>query len=223
MGAVNIAGPNQMRSPSSSFHPWKGPALYLRTGDTIACEVKKIDDFGITFHSPQFDATFVPHNKVKAVELERSQATKIDPSKRDRLLTLPRMQKEDPPTHLIRSTEGDYLRGRLVEMDDKTLTVEVRAGNAPRRRDHVASIIWLEKQGSKEQGSKEQGSKEPPRGYPAGSKQEATRQAPSYPLSARVQSLGSDGVRLIFRPEKLAGTTLRGTSDVLGGVPSGIE
>jgi hypothetical protein len=31
-----------------------------------------------------------------------------------------------------------------------------------------------------------------------------------------VQSLGRDGVRLTFRPEKLTGTTLRGTSDVLG-------
>ena len=42
----------------------------------------------------------------------RSSLTK---SKKDRLLTLPRMQKADPPTHLIRSKNGDYLRGRVVE------------------------------------------------------------------------------------------------------------
>ena len=47
-------------------------------------------------------------------------------TKRDRLLTLPRMQKADPPTHLIRSKNGDYLRGRVTRMDDKTLKVEVR-------------------------------------------------------------------------------------------------
>ena len=142
---MRVRGGTQLRHPSSSV-PWKGPALYLRTGDTIACEVKRIDQRGITFRSPLFDATFVPHDKVKAVELEnRSLATRIDPSKRDRLLTLPRMEKEDPPTHLIRSTEGDYLRGRLIEMDDKTLTVEVRLETRRVPRDQVASIIWLEK------------------------------------------------------------------------------
>jgi hypothetical protein len=158
---VNILGGDQSLPSSSSgpSGPWKGPSLYLRTGDTIACEVKRIDERGVTFRSRLFDATFVPNDKVKAVELEnRSLATKMDPSKRDRLLTLPRMQKDDPPTHLVRSTEGDYLRGRLVEMDDKTLTVEVRLETRRVPRDQVASIIWLQKQGAK---SREQGARTP--------------------------------------------------------------
>ena len=64
-------------------------------------------------------------------------------SKRDRLLTLPRMQKADPPTHLIRSKNGDYLRGRVTKMDDKTLEVEVRLENKDVPRDRISRIIWL--------------------------------------------------------------------------------
>ena len=65
-------------------------------------------------------------------------------TKKDRLLTLPRMQKADPPTHLIRAKSGDYLRGRVTGMDDKTLKVEVRleAKEIPRRahlEDHLAT------------------------------------------------------------------------------------
>jgi peroxiredoxin len=192
--------------------PWNGPAMYLRTGDTIACEVTRIDQRGVTFRSPRLDATFVPQDKVKAVELASSRTTKIDLSKRDRLLTLPRMEKEDPPTHLIRSTDGDYLRGRLVELDDKTLTVEVREETRRVPRDRVATIIWLEESGKKDKAG-------PPKKPETGGKQATPEKQATVakPLpGTRVQSLRSDGVRLTFRAEKLTGTILRGTSDVLG-------
>ncbi len=218
--------------------------MYLKTGDTISCEIKRIDQRGVTIHSPRLDATFVPSDKLKAVELEnRSRATRIDIAKRDRLLTLPRMEKEDPPTHLVRSTAGDYLRGRLVDMDDKTLTLEVRSETRHVDRERVASIIWLDvnekkdkpgtaKQGagSKEQGGSEKGRKgegEKGRKLDGGEKEEGSKVAGSqlgHPLGGsaprsvptRVQALRSDGVRLTFRPEKLAGTVLQGASDVLG-------
>ena len=204
-GIVNVLGGTTLR-PSGPLPHWKGPALYLRTGDTIQCEVKRIDERGVTFHSPQFDATFVPNEKVKAVELENSRATKIDISKRDRLLTLPRMQKEDPPTHLIRSIDGDYLRGRLVGLDDKTLTVELRGDTRRVDRDQVASIIWLDKSEKKDKAD------QPKEKTGSGSTETAAKTSPDN----RVQSLSRDGVRMTFRPEKLAGTILQGTSDVLG-------
>jgi peroxiredoxin len=210
MAVINVMGyePSRPASPPAS---WKGRALYLRTGDTIPCQIERIDERGIVFHSPQFDATFVPHDKVKAVELESSLATKIDLSKRDRLLTLPRIQKDDPPTHLIRSTEGDYLRGRLVEMDDKTLTVEVRSETRRVPRDQVASIIWLDKP------AKQPATKDKPATAATPSEAEKPPVATKKPSPAtRVQSLRSDGNRLTFRPEKLTGATLQGTSDVLG-------
>ena len=219
-----VIGPAGYSSPPESPRaPWNGPTMYLRTGDTIACEVTRIDERGVTISSPRLDATFVPRDKVKAVELENSRGTKIDISKRDRLLTLPRPDKEDPPTHLIRSTDGDYLRGRLVEMDDKTLTVEVRTETRHIPRDRVASIIWLDVSEKNEKAAPGKQSaavnKQPPPKKQAGAPAQrvAAKQAADAKPTAefRVQSLGSNGVRLTFRPEKLTGTTLRGTSDVL--------
>jgi peroxiredoxin len=173
----------------------------------IQCQVERIDERGVTFHSPRFDATFVPNDKIKAVELEnRSRATKIDITKRDRLLTLPRLQKEDPPTHLIRSIDGDYLRGRLVELDNKTLTIEVRQDTRHVGRDQIASVIWLDKPEPKDKPDKKDKADQPKK--PAG--------GTTATADNRVQSLRRDGVRMTFRPEKVAGTVLQGTSEVLG-------
>ncbi|MCH5376039.1 MAG: TlpA family protein disulfide reductase, partial [Planctomycetes bacterium] len=190
--AGSAANPVVMQSPSRF-----GPSLYLRTGDTIPCQVERIDERGVTFRSTMFDATFVPHDKIKAVELEnRSLEVKIDREKRDRLLTLPRMQKDDPPTHLIRSIRGDYLRARLIAMDDKTVTAEVRLDSRQLPREYVSQIIWLHADESA------------PPGQAAGSAEPST--------VGRVQALREDGIRLTFSPEALTDATLCGTSDVLG-------
>ena len=120
------------------------PVLHLQSGDMIPCQVVRIDEEGVAFESEQADAKFVRHNQLKALELlPGAGPVAIAKAKRERLLTLPRMQRDSPPTQLIRSTEGDYVRGRLLEMDDKQLKVEVRLEprNLPRpgRPDHLAA------------------------------------------------------------------------------------
>ncbi len=186
--------------PNQTVTRWatpSGPCLFLRTGDTIPCEVERIDQRGVTFRSPVFDATFASNDKIKAVELEnRSLATKIDKSTRDRLMMLPRMRKDNPPTHLIRSRQGDYLRARLIELDDETVTVEVRLETRELPRQHVTRIIWLGDETPDPSGAAE----------PDGKVAAVTR----------VQALRDDGIRLTFFAEKLTGTSLEGTSEVLG-------
>ena len=121
------------------------PSLYLRSGDTIPCTVTGIDEKGLSFKSPLSDATYVTHDKIKAVELvrETQNAPGLTRTKRERLLTLPRMQKDSPPTHLIRSRNGDYLRGRVIGLDDERVQVEVRLETKEVPRDRVSRIIWL--------------------------------------------------------------------------------
>src|SRR5208337_3766598 len=110
VGSRSALGGNQPAQTGS-----KRKALYLRSGDVIPSEITSIDENGVFFRTALSASTFVPHDKVKAVELALSPdpAIKLNKAKRERLLTLPRMQKENPPTHLIRSRSGDYLRGRL--------------------------------------------------------------------------------------------------------------
>jgi thiol-disulfide isomerase/thioredoxin len=193
-----LAGGQSSATPTPTRRPPRfGPSLFLRTGDTIPCKVERIDERGVTFESSVFDATFVEHEKIKAVELEnRSRATKINRSKRDRLLTLPRMQRDNPPTHLIRSTSGDYLRSRLIDMDQETLTVEVRLENRQLPRKYVTRIIWLHEGELDASGE--------------------TVAVSELTTATRVQALRDDGIRLTFVPEELTDTILSGTSDVLG-------
>jgi peroxiredoxin len=176
-------------------------SLYLRDGDVIPSVITGIDADGVWFKTSLSTSTFVAHAKVKAVELASEPPASSDrvvltKSKRERLLTLPRMQKADRPTHLIRSKNGDYLRGRVSKMDAKTLEVEVQLENKQVPRDRISRIIWLH----------------------SDELDEAKKPAapPSDGLSTRVQVVRNDGVRLTFQADQFAGATLSGKSDVLG-------
>lgn len=183
-------------------------SLHLRSGDTIPCDVLKIDEKGITFKTTISDATFVEHSQIKAVELIATGSTpKLNKAKRERLLTLPRMQRDSPPTQLICSPTGDFLRGRIVDLDDKMLHIEVRLEIKEVPRDRIAQIIWLhaDELGDATKGDSAEGNAanigEP--------KAEPT-------AGIRVQSVRGDGNRLTFVAEQLAEKTLSGKSDVLG-------
>ena len=190
-------------APGQPADPNERRSLYLRTGDIIPSAVTKIDEDGVWFKTPLSDNTFVAHDKMKAVELAHAgQSTvKLNKTKRDRLLTLPRMQRDSPPTQLIRSVNGDYLRGRIVGMDDKALQVEVRLETKDVPRDRIARIIWLH--------ADELDAKKavPP---------------PPRPGSTRVHAQRTDGIRLTFFAEGFADHVLTGKSDVLGACRLGL-
>ena len=175
--------------------------LHLRTGDTLPCRVESIDERGVTFRSTVTEATFVPHDRIKALELRLdARPVKIEKSKFERLLTLPRMQRDNPPEQLIRSLDGDYLRGRLVEMNDKELLVELRLETKRIDRSQVTRILWLHP----DEAAKATVAK-PPTADPA-----------KLPAGTRVQAVPRTGNRLTFFAQECAGKTLTGQSETLG-------
>jgi len=202
-----IAFNNFLGNPAKSVAPTSPTAsrraLHLRTGDVIPCEVVAIDEAGIRIKSDLAPGSVVPHSKIKAVELGplAYDSIKVGKEKRERILTLPRMQKGSPPTQLIRSTNGDYLRGRVVAMDEASLQVEVRLETKAVPRDRVARIIWFH--------ADELG---PPKDAPAA----ADAGPPQDAGPVRVQAVRANGVRLTFRPTARAGNVLLGVSEVLG-------
>ncbi len=173
-------------------------SLYLRSGDIVPVEVTKIDEDGVWFQSPFSQTHFVPNAKVKAVELAADDPTalRLTRAKFERLMTLPRMQRESPPTHLIRSKNGDMLRGRIAGMDDKMLRVEVRLEAKEILRDRVSKIIWLH----------------PDEIDPS----KKAVPPPEVAGTTRVQAVRTDGNRLTFVATGFAEGTLRGKSDILG-------
>lgn len=190
--------------------------LWLRAGDRLPCTIESIDDRGVTFKSTAVAATFLPHDAVKAWERQGGRPPKdLDPEKRDRLLTLPRMQRANPPTHLIESANGDYLRGRLEELNAKTLQMSVRLETKKLSVDDVASIVWFEplpsakKEGKAKPDADEASAKE-------NEAQQAGTNAPTTDLTGEMQAVRADGVRLTFRPENVAKGVINGDSKLLG-------
>lgn len=196
-------GPNAAAAPSATSGK---RTMHLRSGDTIPCEVTKITEEGISFKTNLSDATFVSHDKVKAVELSVVDGPpKLNKTKRERLLTLPRLQRDSPPKQLIRSKNGDFLRGRLVEMDDTELRLEVRVETKKIPRDRVSQIIWFHPD---ELVSTDK---------PADDKSAVDDPKPAESSGAtRVQTLRSDGIRLTFLADEFANKALSGKSEVLG-------
>lgn len=176
--------------------------LHLRTGDKLPCTVVSMDERGVTLESPVSDVKFVPNQDIQALELiSDAPAAQIQSLKRQRLLTLPRMQRDNPPTHLVRSVDGDYLRGRIVSMDETQMQIELRLEPKIVRRDRIVRILWLHPD-----------SVDPPPGN-----SDSQTESPAASADANlIQALQSDGNRLTFIPEKVTGNVLWGRSSLLG-------
>jgi thiol-disulfide isomerase/thioredoxin len=196
-----LSGGDQMPESNAPPKPRGASTLYLLGGDRIPCQVSEIDEAGVHFTSPVVVSTFVPNSGVKALEFtpQWTEAA-LDDIKRQRLLTLPRMQKANPPTHLIVSTTGDYLRTRLTTMTADTLNIESHLETKQVARDRVACIIWLHDASD-----------------PAlAASPDNTQLVTAAPATLRVQAVQSDGVRLTFEPQDCTATQLSGTSKSLG-------
>lgn len=177
------------------------PALaFLRTGDVLPCAVAALDADGIAIRTPlgeasRREAVRVPAALVQAVELKPTAASRgIDRARLDRLLTLPRVQRANPPTHLLRLDDGDYLRGRVVDLDAKVITFAMADAVKEIPRDVVARVIWL---------------------HPEDVEGGAVRQ-PVADGGLLVQGVGRDGRRVTVVAESVADTTIRGRSFAIG-------
>lgn len=134
-------------APPESSPDGFGADLVLVTGESITGRVEEIIDGGVTISRPGVDAVTIPADHVQAVELLPGEGIVISPEKYRSLTTLPRTQRGLPPTHLVRSAKGDYLRGRLVGMDGASLRIvmesDPRGKPVAIPRAEVARVIWL--------------------------------------------------------------------------------
>lgn len=186
-------------APATPRMPGYPHAIFLLAGDRIPCIVSHVDERGVHFSSSVVDSGFVTHQQIKALELvPRTAAASLAHEKQSRLLTLPRMQRNNPPTHLIASTGGDYLRTRLHSMDGQTLATESRLESKRFPRGRVATIIWLH-----------------PKADDADEKNTAVESVPAL-SGIRIQAVRGDGVRITFEPEEFKNGSLLGHSTLLG-------
>jgi hypothetical protein len=117
--------------------------VYLKTGDSITCTVVSADPEGLRIRTDLAGEAVVPSVALRAVELVPGAGAGIPREKLNRLLFLPRMQQADPPTHMLRLPNGDYLRGKLVSLDDRVVRMDVLGVVKSLPRSEVQRLIWL--------------------------------------------------------------------------------
>lgn len=205
LGGIGILGrPNPARNrvpPTPQFKTIE-PALKFRSGDEVKGKVERIGEEGVTFTI--FDQTkFVPHNKMEHVTLlSRQQASEASAAQLKRLMTVPRASKDDPPTHLFVSINGDYLRGRLVKIEEGRVTAEIRLAIVEFPVDTIAQIYWLHSRDWLDTKSDS---------VPEGK----TEKAGEVPAVLQMHVINSSGKAVTFTPTSITGKYTGGHQDHL--------
>lgn len=173
--------------------------LYLKTGDSVQCSVLAADGEEVRIKTDMEADLRVPAVALRAVELLPSAAGALTKDKVARLLTLPRLQQADPPTHMLRLPNGDYLRGKLLSVDASSVRIEVLGTVKEFPRSDVARLIWLSIEGDD-------------------SEARAARAILQVtdPRSVPSRATMLDGRRVSFAAERLDGKRLIGRNGVLG-------
>jgi thiol-disulfide isomerase/thioredoxin len=190
--------------------------IHLRSGDAIPCSVLAIDEEGVHISSPVAESQLIPHELIKAAELlPRASPPDLEAAKKERLLTVPRLQKASPPTHLLCARNGDLLRCRLIGLDDRTVRIELHLAEIELPRDRITQIIWFHPDELNTTAGKDESGAEPVEDSPQ----------PFLPtsLDGLVQVIQSDGNRVTFHPEEVDGESIAGTSEVLGACRFNLE
>ncbi len=186
------------------------PSLFLKSGDCFAAEVQGVQEGELHFQSSLFRATKIDAALVRGVrKLAYSGTDTMEKVSRKRLLTLPRSQRNNPPTHLVVSREGDAIRGQLQSMEIDEITLQVRGEDRKIQMKTVAEIIWL---------------LDPPEIVPPGktastdsptTAQNVTHQPPRDG-DLNCQALDVSGTRISIIPERVVGNVLVGQHPQLG-------
>ncbi len=139
------------------------------------------------------------------------------PQKLERLMIVPRSMKADPPTHMLVSTNGDYLRGRLISMNEAKTVMEVRLENVEIPTEQIAQIYWLHDR-SWEVGKDKNGQEASDKAT-AEANAAAASNAPSANDTGKpfqVHTIRKDGRGLTFVPTGTSEGKLIGVSALLG-------
>ncbi|MGH7139513.1 MAG: TlpA family protein disulfide reductase, partial [Pirellulales bacterium] len=229
--------------------------IYLPTGDTFKCQIIGIDERGVRCRTASAEKQ-IPHNYVKAIDLAGSTggaswaraadqlarqqrlpsqaAPNVNPAKPStpdrekiaRLLTLPRLNRDDPPAHILCATNGDYLRGRLLSMSESSLRFAVGESEREFPRERIAAIVWLHFDQSDDlsvdlsvnpplsASDLVDGAAEAASSDPAVEPSDLTDEKVS-PINL-AHAVCTDGTRLTFTVTEIDGDVIAGVSEILG-------
>ena len=145
--------------------------LHLKNGEVIPCQVSSYDEQTLGFQSPfiigrKIDSPFVRGIEFKpsrrpdpkeepSSELDRwlneirvaEQKTSfgIDLVKLERVLTVPRFNRDNPPSHLLVANTGDLKRGKLLGINGQTIQFDSKLRKLTIPINRVAQVVGVGK------------------------------------------------------------------------------
>ncbi len=120
-------------------------SLRLMTGETIACQTVGWQDEKLKITLPNGEPLEFAESDLQSLDFMAADpdGSALSGALREALLTIPRQRQGNPPTHLVRSQTGDFLRGRLSGIDAQEIVLEVRGQKQHLPLAVVAAIVWL--------------------------------------------------------------------------------
>jgi len=124
--------------------------LHLKNGEIIPCQVLSYDQAKLGLGSPFIKQHSIDGQYIKAIEFtplmhrkpeawsasetrawlrdilgpEQQQSSGLDPIKLERALTVPRFNRNSPPSHILVAKNGDLKRGSLLGINTQTVQFE---------------------------------------------------------------------------------------------------
>jgi thiol-disulfide isomerase/thioredoxin len=118
-------------------------AIVLRTGETLHGDVESINEDELRFSSKITDGSLLKRGELRSIFLHpRLHPLPLDANKMGRLLTIPRNQSDNAPENVLILTSGDYMRGTVSRLSDKTLDFSVKDKTLRIPRRSVSAIVW---------------------------------------------------------------------------------
>ncbi|MFN9375095.1 MAG: hypothetical protein ACK6D3_24730 [Planctomycetaceae bacterium] len=120
-------------------------SLRLLTGETLACRAVDWQDGKLEITLPKGELREFAESDLQSLDFMATDpdGSALSGALREALLTIPRQRQGNPPTHLVRSQTGDFLRGRLSRIDAQEIVLEVRGQEQHLPLTVVAAIVWL--------------------------------------------------------------------------------
>lgn len=171
---------------------------------------KSMKGNAVSFNLNNMNNGVKPQVTLKEISISSSSASPIfvDPEKKELLLTIPRLRKDNPPKHILCARNADLLRGELTAMNENRILFDSRLDSFTFDREIVSSIVWLHAKTPKQiEAEKEAKEKE---------KEVKAADPDKAPSAQVVQILMKGGQRLTVTAKSWNDKTFDGTSNTLG-------
>lgn len=173
-------------------------ALHLQNGEIIPCRIVSYDETSLHLESPFLKERQVAATHVKAIEFRVARPSQaIGSGKLERALTVPRFNRDNPPSHLLVANNGDLKRGSLLGITEQLVRFDSKLREITVPLDRLSKVVRI---GGPEPREDDEGQDAPPAS------------------KGSVRATLTDGSTLIFEPVKAKDGKLIGRSAIYGEV-----